>query len=576
MGLVNNARVEPLERRTLLAGELVASFGDDGTVALAQEPTHVFNLSDGGILVADLDNGATPSLGRFLPDGTVDPRFAGAAVLETIGARVGPILKLTVDSADRLLVWGGGIGATPETSVQALARFTAGGRIDRSFGKRGVIHLPMKLAGDPFALRDGRVVVTGSNEEIENFETDARPWGVTVLETNGRIDTRFGQGGSGFYELGEISFETHPSMNYTRSVDAEQAFPLSGGRILYLRETDLNSTTGSIGAYLLNPNGPDGTFHFDRTNVLSSEGLEAFQPFSGLPGEKRAGHLLSGARQLADGTVQFVFSNEADDPTVAKIASLATDGTVYDVRAFAADRAALRGPDGELLVASANGSSMTRYAPDGTAIETFPVALPQSGGTWTPAAFGNDGSLIATYRDADGSPLLLGKIQPTDAPTGVLRAGPIRSERAAAYRFTVTWDDPDGIDVSSLASRAIVVDLPNGQTRTAVFEAATPSDDARTVVATYHLRAPEDGVWDNGVFGVGRDHGRYQVRLRGKHVTDTTGQGATGRVLGYFYVDIGPAPAPAASKLAAGAAPPANVLAGAERDEEGAGLVELS
>jgi hypothetical protein len=104
----------------------------------------------------------------------------------------------------------------------------------------------------------------------------------------------------------------------------------------------------------------------------------------------------------------------------------------------------------------------------------------------------------------------------------------------------ITWDDPDGIDVSTLASRAIVVDLPNGKTATAVFESATPATDAQTVVATYHLRAPGDGVWDFGHFGVGNDVGRYTVRLRGKHVADTTGQRAIGRVMGQFFVDIEP------------------------------------
>ena len=156
----------------------------------------------------------------------------------------------------------------------------------------------------------------------------------------------------------------------------------------------------------------------------------------------------------------------------------------------------------------------------------------------------------------------------------MLSAPPIRSVRSGAYRFTITWGDPDGVDVSSLASRAIVVDLPNTQTRTAVFESATPASDARTVVATYHLRAPDDGVWDNGEFGVGRDDGQYRVRLRGKHVADITGQRAVGRVLGSFSVDIGPTPAPAASKIAA--APLAKAVDAVELNEDEADLAELA
>jgi hypothetical protein len=41
-----------------------------------------------------------------------------------------------------------------------------------------------------------------------------------------------------------------------------------------------------------------------------------------------------------------------------------------------------------LYVASANGSSITRYSADGVEEQTFSVALPDAGGTWTPMAFG--------------------------------------------------------------------------------------------------------------------------------------------------------------------------------------------
>src|SRR5215204_2783584 len=136
----SHARFESLEVRRLMAGDPVASFGGDGTVALTENPSHAFTQSDGRIVVVrDGDNGATPSVRRFLPDGTLDASFPAPALLEQLEARLGDIGKFSMDAADRLLVGGAG----------KLARVTPGGRIDPTFGKRGVIHLaysPRKIA----------------------------------------------------------------------------------------------------------------------------------------------------------------------------------------------------------------------------------------------------------------------------------------------------------------------------------------------------------------------------------------------------------------------------------------------
>jgi hypothetical protein len=216
-------RFESLEPRNLLAGQLVASFGDAGTTALPRVPTQVFNLTDGNILVAAIGGSAAPSLARVTADGAADASFPSSTLLQTLAARIGTIRKLAIDSQNRLLAWGAGIGAAP---VPALARVTPGGRIDRTFGKRGVIHLPFEPEGNAnlFALNDGRVVVTGSTEQYDDSETDSRPWDMTVLATNGRIDTRFGGSGNGIISLGEISFSSLSYLPYSRRVSEEQVF----------------------------------------------------------------------------------------------------------------------------------------------------------------------------------------------------------------------------------------------------------------------------------------------------------------------------------------------------------------
>jgi hypothetical protein len=522
--------MESFEPRQLMAGDLVSSFGAGGTVALTQNPTHVFTQRDGRIVVVrDGDNGATPSIRRFLPDGTPDASFPADALLEQLTARLDDIGKFAMDDADRLLVGG----------ANKLARVTPGGRIDPTFGKRGVIHLaywPREIA----VLDNGAIVTTGEvssgGDELffgEHF--------LTLLTPEGRIDTRFG-GGDGTIEIGQTSRDDPftSSLMYASDIVNEQIVSLPNDRFLYLSQmsvTGAQPNTNAIGATVIRlaDGSVDTTFNFDRTNVLTQDFTNRFVNGEG---RSRDGRLLDGAMARPDGSIDFIYTPVALGPAGSKIGTLTPDGSITNVRDFGDDAShwPIRDPrTGALYLPDAQGTSITRFTAAGVEEGTLAVALPDPGGAWVPLAFASDGNLIAGYHDVDNNPILLGKIHATDAPTGTFWGGPIRAARATSYRFTVTWDDPDGIDASTLSSRAIVIDLPDGSTRTAVFESATPSTDADTVVATYHLRSA-DGAWDAS------DNGRYQVRLRGKQVADNTGQRALGRVMGEFFVDVAPGP----------------------------------
>jgi len=110
-----------------MAGELVASFGDGGTLDLPLRPFSVFTQHDGRFIVTRNNSAATgPYIERFLPDGTPDASF-NSELLGQIQARIGWMEKVTMDAADRLLI----------SSGAGLARVTPGGRLDKSFGKTG-------------------------------------------------------------------------------------------------------------------------------------------------------------------------------------------------------------------------------------------------------------------------------------------------------------------------------------------------------------------------------------------------------------------------------------------------------
>ena len=513
-----------------MAGELVASFGDGGTLDLPLRPFSVFTQHDGRFIVTRNNSAATgPYIERFLPDGTPDASF-NSELLGQIQARIGWMEKVTMDAADRLLI----------SSGAGLARVTAGGRLDKTFGKNGVIHLayrPRAIA----VLDGGEIVTTGQiNRGDDNLRFDDHV--MTLLTPDGRIDTRFDADGTRVVFQAKYERPPGDEVVYQSGVEAEQIVSLPNGRVLYLHQVHVSGSqtdgfSRGIGgrAFRLADGSIDTAFTFDRTNVLTQESVDQF-----VAGEavSRDGALVDSTRTMPDGSVQFFFAPSPGVTTetpVTHIATLTPDGTITNARAFADMLAApIRDPQTGALNVS-NGKSITRLTPAGVEEGTFTLALPEPTGSWSAMGFGSDGNVIASFLGSDIERGQLGKLHATDAPTGTFWGGPIRRARGAAYRFTVTWDDPDGIDVSTLASRTIVVDLPDLSTRTAVFESATPSTNADSVVATYHLRAP-DGVWDAA------DNGRCQVRLRGKHVADTTGQRATGRVMGEFYVDIDPTP----------------------------------
>ena len=141
--------IEPLEpRRHLSAGDLDSSFGSGGTVSLRNgtvptggtpdaKPLHLAVDHAGRTLVVssaytapDLEAAARPisyALTRLTPDGRPDARFAlptgGSIALNADD----PPRKILVDSRDRIYVMSDG----------SVRRYTASGKIDRTYGRRG-------------------------------------------------------------------------------------------------------------------------------------------------------------------------------------------------------------------------------------------------------------------------------------------------------------------------------------------------------------------------------------------------------------------------------------------------------
>jgi uncharacterized delta-60 repeat protein len=161
------------------AGVLDAGFGSRGVSRLLRlRPAGLVVLGDGRIVVAGQADDATgvpaPALGGFTPSGSIDTGFGvhGLAVTDLFGdfAATGPHLRqgvaigpaLTADG--RLVVDAVAAPAQPAPS-RVVARFSAAGAIDCSFGAAGRAALPLagRQSDDaaPVIAPDGDTLVAG-------------------------------------------------------------------------------------------------------------------------------------------------------------------------------------------------------------------------------------------------------------------------------------------------------------------------------------------------------------------------------------------------------------------------------
>ena len=149
------------------AGIVTTSFttGDDSVQDIALQP-------DGRIVAAGSTGGADSGFGlaRYNADGTLDASFNGAGqVFTSFGPGADEARALALDAGGRILVAGGMQVAGVDRDV-AVARYTASGALDASFGSGGKVTLTLGARQDvAFAIAptaDGRILVAGYHEAV--------------------------------------------------------------------------------------------------------------------------------------------------------------------------------------------------------------------------------------------------------------------------------------------------------------------------------------------------------------------------------------------------------------------------
>ena len=136
-------------------------------------------------------------LAAIAPDGQLDPSFGtGGWVAAFPGSGAG---ALTIDPAGRLVAAGSGPSATGSNADFAVARFSADGVLDASFGNGGTVTADFGATGDVAHAvgvdADGRIILGGVSSNL---------FTVVRLTPDGAADTSFADGGRSLFGPGIV------------------------------------------------------------------------------------------------------------------------------------------------------------------------------------------------------------------------------------------------------------------------------------------------------------------------------------------------------------------------------------
>lgn len=169
------------------AGHLDTSFGTGGIfVSNFGGPNTTVNAvalqSDGKIVVGGAGGpGGKAGLARVTANGSLDASFGSGGIVTSnfnAQAAAATVVALAIQSDGKILAAANGI--PPRCAV---GRFNANGSVDTTFGTNGFVHIGNAGGALLLALQpDGKIVVVGGNQ-------------MARLTTNGQLDTSFGTGG---------------------------------------------------------------------------------------------------------------------------------------------------------------------------------------------------------------------------------------------------------------------------------------------------------------------------------------------------------------------------------------------
>lgn len=220
---------------------------------------------------------------------------------------------------------------------------------------------------------------------------------------------------------------------------------------------------------------------------------------------------VAGNRKSMDVEVRFVDDSAVDIATVGQGDVLVTgpDNAEYLARFVSVDQPT----SGGIRVATYRIAGESDFdLPDGL----YELAIPAS-----------------QVKDVFGNTLEAGTRLKVDTakPAGEATANDVTTEAAPTHRFTVTYTDNEGIDVSTLDAADLIVTGPGGFSQPATFISVSPPSPQGTRVATYEVNSRYT-AWD------GTENGRYTITARAGQVRDVHGNAVPAGAIGWFDVKI--------------------------------------
>jgi uncharacterized delta-60 repeat protein len=245
--------------RFTVRGKLDPSFGRGGSVAtgfrLGGEASGVAVQADGKLVVAGSVNTDSFGVVRYTADGKLDPSFgAGGKVITDVasGGAIAHVSGLALQPDRKLVVSGNAEGSI------TLIRYTAGGDLDSSFGRGGVVITDLgpgrQAQAQAVAIqRDGKIVAAGSS---------SGDFALVRYTDGGSLDSSFGAGGTTTTPFGDVWRTRLASFFVTRSK----------GRIVVRWRTASEFDAQGFNVY----RGQDGTRR--RANPLLIQAKAGFGP----------------------------------------------------------------------------------------------------------------------------------------------------------------------------------------------------------------------------------------------------------------------------------------------------------
>jgi uncharacterized delta-60 repeat protein len=199
-------------------GTLDASFGSGGRVATdisghgSFDTANALAIQQDGDLVAAGTTFAQDgdfALARYRPNGTLDRRFGNGGLVTTDFS--GPdnwdiAYALALERGGKIVIAGETRSFGPDTAF-TVARYRKDGRLDRSFGHSGSVQT--RFSGEVRAgasgvgiAAGGRIVAGGWSQS----NATGMDFAVARYKNNGRLDPRFGNGGTAITDFGGDDF----------------------------------------------------------------------------------------------------------------------------------------------------------------------------------------------------------------------------------------------------------------------------------------------------------------------------------------------------------------------------------